>query len=64
MFYAVRLPHLLLVLQVLVIPSFGQSGQQQFDPLNDFCRRFEHQTTIIDNKLFIDGGLVDYGGSV
>jgi hypothetical protein len=34
------------------------------DPLNDFCRRFAHQTTIVGNRLFIDGGLVNYGGSV
>jgi len=48
---------------------------QQQDPLQDFCRRFGHQTALIDNKyvliftvngctdvlrLFIDGGLVNF----
>ncbi|OCK82337.1 hypothetical protein K432DRAFT_472509 [Lepidopterella palustris CBS 459.81] len=33
---------------------------QQHDPLNDFCRRFGHQTTIIDHKLYIDGGLLNW----
>ncbi|KAK3671861.1 hypothetical protein LTR78_008227 [Recurvomyces mirabilis] len=37
---------------------------QQLDPIHGFCRRFAHQTTLIDNRLFIDGGLVNYGGSV
>ncbi|KAF2632023.1 hypothetical protein BU25DRAFT_454396 [Macroventuria anomochaeta] len=34
------------------------------DPINDFCRRHQHQTCIIDSKLYIDGGRVYYGGSV
>ena len=34
------------------------------DPINDFCRRHQHQTCIIDSKLYIDGGKVYYGGSV
>lgn len=33
---------------------------QQRDPLQNFCRRFGHQTTVIDNKLYIDGGLIDW----
>ena len=37
----------------------GLSWQQK-DPLNDFCRRFGHQTTVIDSKLYIDGGFVDW----
>jgi hypothetical protein len=37
----------------------GLSWQQK-DPLNDFCRRFSHQTAVIDNKLYIDGGFVDW----
>ncbi|KAF2100652.1 hypothetical protein NA57DRAFT_36448, partial [Rhizodiscina lignyota] len=36
------------------------SRQQQHDPLNDFCRRFGQQTAVVDNKLFIQGGLVDW----
>ncbi|KAK5122577.1 hypothetical protein LTR85_003840 [Meristemomyces frigidus] len=53
---------------LILLPSFGRPSfaqqQQVFDPLNDFCRRFAHQTTVIGNKLYIDGGLVDYGGDV
>ncbi|CAH0028906.1 unnamed protein product [Clonostachys rhizophaga] len=29
-------------------------------PKDDFCRRFEHQSTVIDEKLYIDGGTVNY----
>lgn len=36
----------------------------QQDPIRDFCRRHQHQTCIIDNKLYIDGGKVYYGGFV
>lgn len=34
--------------------------QQQPDPLQDFCRRFSQQTCVIDRKLYIDGGFVNY----
>ncbi|PBP16800.1 cell wall anchored protein [Diplocarpon rosae] len=37
----------------------GKSLQQK-DPLKDFCRRFGHQTAIIDQKLYIDGGLLNW----
>lgn len=40
------------------------ASAQIFDPITNFCRRFAHQTTVIDNRLYIDGGLVDYGGSI
>ncbi|KAK7908278.1 hypothetical protein PG985_015581 [Apiospora marii] len=33
---------------------------QARDPVKDFCRRFGHQTTVIDRKLYIDGGFVNY----
>ncbi len=33
---------------------------QQKDPLKDFCRRFGHQTAVIDRKLYLDGGLVNW----
>lgn len=36
----------------------------QQDPIQDFCRRHQHQTCVIDNKLYIDGGKVYYGASV
>ncbi|KAF2271331.1 uncharacterized protein EI97DRAFT_437964 [Westerdykella ornata] len=34
------------------------SLQASKDPLNDFCRRWAHQTAYVDGKLYIDGGLV------
>lgn len=37
------------------------ASSQILDPITNFCRRFAHQTTVIDNVLYIDGGLVDYG---
>lgn len=36
----------------------------QQDPIQDFCRRHKHQTCVIDNILYIDGGQVYYGASV
>jgi hypothetical protein len=39
---------------------FAQLSLQQKDPLNDFCRRFGHQSAVVDNKLWLDGGLVDW----
>ena len=35
-------------------------GHALNDPLNDFCRRFGHQTAIVDNHLFVDGGFINY----
>lgn len=32
----------------------------QHDPVEDFCRRFGHQTAVVDRKLYIDGGLVNW----
>ncbi|KAI9706253.1 MAG: hypothetical protein M1820_004828 [Bogoriella megaspora] len=30
------------------------------DPVNDFCRRFGQQTTVVGRQLYIDGGLVNW----
>jgi len=32
----------------------------QPDPVRNFCRRFGHQTAVIDRKLYVDGGLLNY----
>ncbi|GKT48028.1 Kelch repeat-containing protein [Colletotrichum spaethianum] len=32
----------------------------QQDPVANFCRRFGHQTAVVDDKLFIDGGLINW----
>lgn len=37
---------------------FAQVSLQQKDPLIDFCRRFGHQSCVIDSRLYIDGGQV------
>lgn len=34
------------------------SAQAPQDPLKDLCRRYGHQTTVIDRSLYIDGGWV------
>lgn len=34
-------------------------SQAPKDPLRDFCRRFSHQTALINRHLYIDGGYVD-----
>ncbi|KAK4243275.1 hypothetical protein C7999DRAFT_18358 [Corynascus novoguineensis] len=33
-------------------------GEQ--NPRDNFCRRYGHQTTVIDDKLYIDGGYVNF----
>lgn len=33
---------------------------QQRDPVKNFCRRFGHQTTIVDRKLYLNGGFVNW----
>jgi hypothetical protein len=45
---------------LVILLFFVQISWQQKDPLNDFCRRFGHQSTIIDSKLYLDGGLVNW----
>lgn len=43
-----------------ILLLFVEFSSQQKNPLNDFCRRFGHQATVVDQKLFIDGGQVDW----
>ena len=46
---------------LLVALNFAAlSLQDTKDPLIDFCRRFGHQTAVIDRRLYIDGGLVNW----
>lgn len=35
-------------------------AQQGLSPETNFCRRFGHQTTVIDDKLYIDGGYINW----
>ena len=49
------------VLLALLLPfAFQRVSAQQQNPLDNFCRRYGHQTTVIDDKLYIDGGFVNY----
>lgn len=43
------------LLWLLISPAIAQAPQR---PLEDFCRRYGHQTAVIDRKLYIDGGWV------
>lgn len=45
---------------VVLLSCLVPATLQEKDPVKDFCRRFGHQTTIIDSKLYTDGGLVDW----
>jgi hypothetical protein len=48
-----------LVLEVclsLVPLVFSQAPQ---DPIRGFCRRYGHQTALLNRKLYIDGGYVN-----
>ncbi|KAK3986988.1 hypothetical protein QBC44DRAFT_296029 [Cladorrhinum sp. PSN332] len=46
-------------LSLLFVFLFGFSVAQ-YDPIKDFCRRFGHQSAVVDNRLYIDGGLVNW----
>ncbi|KAF2759676.1 hypothetical protein EJ05DRAFT_484605 [Pseudovirgaria hyperparasitica] len=43
---------------LVALAAVQYSLQQARDPVGDFCRRFGHQTTIIGQRLYIDGGEV------
>jgi hypothetical protein len=34
------------------------------DPVKSFCRRHQQQTCVVDDKLYIDGGLAYYGTGI
>ena len=42
-----------LLLALFMLSALAQPPE---DPLKDFCRRYGHQTAVIDEKLYIDGG--------
>ncbi|OGM47258.1 hypothetical protein ABOM_003932 [Aspergillus bombycis] len=45
---------------VLLFLGLTGLSLQEPDILKDFCRLWGHQTAVIDRKLFIDGGFVNY----
>jgi hypothetical protein len=52
------------IMRLLLLIAAATLAAAQLDPIQDFCRRHQHQTCVIDSKLYIDGGKVYYGGSV
>jgi hypothetical protein len=50
------------LLTMLGLLTTAVSGQR--DPIKDFCRRFGHQTAVIEylqqRRLYIDGGLLNW----
>lgn len=49
--------------RLLLVPLFLiiiQVSHAQLDPIRNFCRIFGHQTAVIDNRLYIDGGFINY----
>ncbi|KAI9802083.1 MAG: hypothetical protein M1833_002004 [Piccolia ochrophora] len=48
-------PTLAFLSLILTISSIV-SAQAPKDPLKNFCRRYGHQTAVVDRKLYIDGG--------
>jgi hypothetical protein len=52
----------LAIVSVVWVP--GTAEPVSHDPIKDFCRRHQHQTCVIDSKLYIDGGLAYYGPGV
>ncbi len=60
-----RGPHLarLATLRIPLLISlllFLQPSWAQLDPVANFCRRFGQQTAVIDRKVYIDGGFINY----
>ncbi|KAH6849743.1 hypothetical protein B0I37DRAFT_95767 [Chaetomium sp. MPI-CAGE-AT-0009] len=49
-----------LCVSLFLIFCFLHSSSAQPDPVKNFCRRFGHQTAVIDRKLYIDGGFMNY----
>ncbi|KFA72116.1 hypothetical protein S40288_09700 [Stachybotrys chartarum IBT 40288] len=40
--------------------SFFAATIQQRNPIENFCRRWGHQTAVVDDKLYIDGGMITW----
>jgi hypothetical protein len=45
---------------LVLILCLVQTTLAQKDPVVNFCRRFGHQTAVVDNRLYVDGGLIDW----
>jgi len=40
--------------------AYFSCGTFAKDQIMDFCRRFRHRTAVIDNRLYIDGGYINW----
>ncbi|KAK8056522.1 hypothetical protein PG993_001749 [Apiospora rasikravindrae] len=49
-----------MILLVFVVSGPIATTHAERDPVTGFCRRFGHQATVIDRKLYIDGGSITY----
>lgn len=49
-----------LTILVFLLLLGSRLSLQQGDPVSNFCRRFGHQAAIVDDRLYIDGGFIDY----
>lgn len=49
----------LLRLSIFLVTLRSVQCQAPKDSLKDFCRRFSHQTAVINRHLYIDGGYVN-----
>lgn len=47
-----------MILFLLCFFSGNTIGQN--DPVKNFCRRWGHQSAVVDGRLYIDGGLINY----
>ncbi|KAI1502280.1 hypothetical protein F5X99DRAFT_417994 [Biscogniauxia marginata] len=45
---------------ILVVLSLTERCSAQRNPVTNFCRRFGHQTAVIDRRLYIDGGFINW----
>ncbi|KAI1490646.1 hypothetical protein F5X96DRAFT_678949 [Biscogniauxia mediterranea] len=45
---------------IVVVLSLSEKCFAQRNPVTNFCRRFGHQTAVIDRKLYIDGGFINW----
>lgn len=46
-------------LLILLVASLDAAAAQ-LDPVKNFCRRWGHQTAVVDRTLYIDGGFLNY----
>ncbi|KAM0436811.1 hypothetical protein ACHAPT_002523 [Fusarium lateritium] len=57
-----RLHERMVVLGLALLAFHVDVAVQQRDPISNFCRRWGHQSAVVDNKLYVAGGLVTYDG--